>query len=167
MAKTVWFDMDGTLYDLYNIPGWLELLQLEEPGIFRHGQPMYNPFFIRQAILALIAHGWQVGVITWASKGVAEEEPFFIETKRAKQEWLRRHYPELLENFYCLPYGESKSVCACDHWKERSLDPDMGIQILVDDNMLVRDEWASGWESHFKTIDATEDYTKQLEGLVM
>lgn len=167
MAKTVWFDMDGTLYDLYNIPGWLELLQMEEPGIFRHGQPMYNPFFIRQAILALIAHGWQVGVITWAPKGVAEEEPFFIETKRAKQEWLRRHYPELLENFYCLPYGGSKSVCACDHWKERSLDPDMGVQILVDDNMLVRDEWASGWESHFKTIDANSDYVKTLEGLVM
>lgn len=167
MAKTVWFDMDGTLYDLYNIPGWLELLQLEEPGIFQHGQPMYNSFFIRQAILALIAHGWQVGVITWAPKGVAEEEPFFIETKRAKQEWLRRHYPELLENFYCLPYGESKSVCACDHWKERSLDPDMGVQILVDDNMLVRDEWVSGWESHFKTIDANSDYVKTLEGLVM
>lgn len=167
MAKTVWFDMDGTLYDLYNIPGWLELLQLEEPGIFCHGQPMYNPFFIRQAILALIAHGWQVGVITWAPKGVAEEEPFFIETKRAKQEWLRRHYPELLENFYCLPYGESKSVCACDHWKERSLDPDMGVQILVDDNMLVRDEWVDGWETHFKAIDANNDYVKTLEGLVM
>lgn len=167
MAKTVWFDMDGTLYDLYNIPGWLELLQMEEPGIFRHGQPMYNPFFIRQAILALIAHGWQVGVITWAPKGVAEEEPFFIETKRAKQEWLRRHYPELLENFYCLPYGESKSVCACDHWKERSLDPDMGVQILVDDNMLVRDEWVDGWETHFKAIDANNDYVKTLEGLVM
>lgn len=167
MAKTVWFDMDGTLYDLYNIPGWLELLQLEEPGIFRHGQPMYNPFFIRQAILALIAHGWQVGVITWAPKGVTEEEPFFIETKRAKQEWLRRHYPELLENFYCLPYGESKSVCACDHWKKRSLDPDMGVQILVDDNMLVRDEWVDGWETHFKAIDANSDYVKTLEGLVM
>ena len=167
MAKTVWFDMDGTLYDLYNIPGWLELLQMEEPGIFRHGQPMYNPFFIRQAILALIAHGWQVGVITWAPKGVAEEEPFFIETKRAKQEWLRRHYPELLENFYCLPYGQSKAICACDHWKERSLDPDMGVQILVDDNMLVRDEWADGWETHFKAIDANSDYVKTLEGLVM
>ena len=167
MAKTVWFDMDGTLYDLYNIPGWLELLQMEEPGIFQHGQPMYNPFFIQQAILALIAHGWQVGVITWAPKGVAEEEPFFIETKRAKQEWLRRHYPELLENFYCLPYGESKSVCACDHWKERSLDPDMGVQILVDDNMLVRDEWVDGWETHFKAIDANNDYVKTLEGLVM
>ena len=122
---------------------------------------------IEQAIDALIAHGWQVGVITWAPKGVAEEEPFFIETKRAKQEWLRRHYPELLENFYCLPYGESKSVCACDHWKKRSLDPDMGVQILVDDNMLVRDEWVDGWETHFKAIDANSDYVKTLEGLVM
>lgn len=167
MAKTVWFDMDGTLYDLYNIPNWLERLEEKDEGVFYHGTMMYNPFRIEQAIDALIAHGWQVGVITWAPKGVEKDDPFFTKVENIKRFWLKRFYPALLENFYCLPYGESKSVCACDHWKERSLDPDMGVQILVDDNMLVRDEWASGWESHFKTIDATEDYTKQLEGLVM
>lgn len=167
MAKTVWFDMDGTLYDLYNVPNWLERLAEEDEGVFWDGAMMYNPYRIEQAIEALIAHGWRVGVITWAPKGVEKDDPFFAKVENIKRFWLKRFYPDLLENFYCLPYGQSKAICACDHWYERNGDI-ADTQILVDDNMIVRDDWvAGGWSGSYKTIDATEDYTKQLEGLVM
>lgn len=167
MAKTVWFDMDGTLYDLYNIPNWLEELQNKNENVFYIGSPMYNCYCINRAIEALTEHGWQVGIITWAPKDVAENDPFFAKVKHAKLMWALRHYPDLVRNFYCLPYGQSKAICACNHWSERNGSIE-DVQILVDDNMLVREDWLdNGWHSYYKTIDATSDYTSQLEGLVM
>lgn len=163
MAKTVWFDMDGTLYDLYSIPNWLEELQNKNPNVFYEGKPMYNSYRINQAIEALVAHGWDVGVVTWAPMGVFEEEDFFTEVAYQKLCWIRRYYPELAHNFHCIPYGESKRNYVYKTRMQASLLG--GTQILVDDNRMVRDDWevVNSWF----VIDATHDYCKELEGLVM
>lgn len=163
MAKTVWFDMDGTLYDLYNIPDWLERLLSEDAPVFYDGRPMYDPYRINKAIKALVAHGWDVGVVTWAPKDVEEDSPFFTEVAYQKLCWIRQYYPELAHNFHCIPYGDSKRNYIYETRVRTSLIG--GTQVLVDDNRIVRDDWEV--VSNWFTIDATHDYCKELEGLVM
>ena len=31
MKTTIWFDMDGTIANLYGVPGWLSYLQESDP----------------------------------------------------------------------------------------------------------------------------------------
>lgn len=163
MAKTVWFDMDGTLYDLYNIPNWLEKIEDSQPWVFYNGCPMYNPYRIRQAIKVLMAYGWDVGVVTWAPKDVDPAEEFFAAVEETKLAWIRKYYPELAHNFHCLPYGESKREFVYENFCRTSLIG--GAQVLVDDNRMIRDDWDT--VADWFTIDATHDYCKELEGLVM
>ena len=40
--KKIYFDMDGTVYDLYGIDNWLEMLINEEKGAFLIGNPLVD-----------------------------------------------------------------------------------------------------------------------------
>lgn len=153
----IWFDMDGTIYDLYKIPGWLDALRACEMGIFscddmaRKSLPR-----IREAVRALVAEGWAVGVITWAPMGIEMDTPAFEDCLEAKYQWLKRNFPELLERFYCVQYGDPKQ-----DWVE----DDSILNILVDDNKLVREDWRKAG-TNFRTINASRGYVKELVGLV-
>lgn len=166
MRKTIWFDMDGTLYDLYKIPGWLAMLENEQWHVF--DQPGYaraNIHRINDAIRALKASGWTVGVITWAPKDVVEGAHDIDMVAEHKYDWLANNVPELTEDdspFMCVPYGENKARVL--HLSGFRGD----VNYLVDDNKEVRRAWRA-WDSDsdFKTINASRAYYRELEGLVM
>ena len=40
--KKIYFDMDGTVYDLYGMDNWLEMLRNEERGAFLYGDTLVN-----------------------------------------------------------------------------------------------------------------------------
>lgn len=157
-GKAIWFDMDGTLYDLYKIPGWLAALQNEDWSIYN--QPGYcraNLNRIRNAIHALAEMGWTVGVITWAAKDVYDEETLAaIEEEKVK--WLRENIPEL-DRMACLPYGYDKAQFI------EEMEEVYAVNYLVDDNALVRKEWRKHGEG-FHTINASRAFYRYLEGLV-
>lgn len=169
MAKAIWFDMDGTIYDLYGQENWLEQLRNKDSRVFYTGSPLQPVERLMQALKALKDNGWHIGVITWAPKGVDRGDPFFEDVVTMKQGWLAKHYPDLfpdlLQSFYCIPYGEDKSLTAYHHWEARK--EVIENQILVDDNMLVRQMWVDDNWTDFTAIDATEDFLQKLEGLVM
>lgn len=167
MRKTIWFDMDGTLYDLYKIPGWLEMLEsghwsqaFNSPGRARAHIDRINA-----AIEALWANGWTVGVITWAPKGV-EDSRALERIGNIKLGWLMENVPALgcneLAPFLCVRYGEDKAGVL--HRSGFRGD----INYLVDDNKEVRKSWRK-WDSdyEFRTINASRSYVRELEGLVM
>lgn len=164
MAKAIWFDMDGTIYDLYGQENWLEKVRNKDSRVFYTGSPLQPVERLMQALKALKDNGWHIGVITWAPKGVDSGDPFFEDVAMMKQGWLAKYYPDLLQNFYCIPYGEDKSLTAYHHWENRK--EVIENQILVDDNLLVRQMWLDNWVD-FTAIDATEDFLQKLEGLVM
>lgn len=153
----IWFDMDGTIYNLYNIPGWLDALRNNEMDIFslddmaRKSLPR-----IREAVRALIDAGWEVGVITWAPMHIEACTPAFDDCWLEKKNWINRNFPELANNFKCVEYGDPKQ-----DWVE----DDSILNILVDDNKLVREAWRKAGKN-FKTINASRGYVKELVGLV-
>ena len=161
--NTIWFDMDGTIAELYKVPGWLEMLRSNDWSVYDKCLPRAHFDRINNAIEALIENGWQVGVITWASKGIGWNDGC-AEIGDVKFNWLCRYFPALADGkFACIPYGESKAQFLLEMG-------DAGeVNYLVDDNKEVREDW----RAHscpgcvFKTINATRPFHRDLEGLVM
>lgn len=165
MKKTIWFDMDGTLYDLYKIPGWLKALLDGDASIFnREGYARAHLTRIRSAIIALIAEGWEVGILTWAPKDISWGDDELDRVADAKYQWIMDTMPELADvRFACIPYGESKAQFVIDMGEAGD------VNYLVDDNKEVRSDWRdhTGGNGTFKTINASRSYYRELEGLVM
>lgn len=160
MKRAIWFDMDGTIYELYEIPDWLECLQEKRYSVYNQaGKARVNLDRIREAVRALTAQGWEVGIITWAGKNVKRGSWEFEAIAHFKREWTAHNFPELLDNFQLLEYGESKADYA-----PASYD----LNILVDDNTEVREAWRkyTSEGSQFKTINASRSYARMLEELI-
>lgn len=136
MPKMMVFDMDGTIADLYSVPNWLERLQAEDPGPYAEAAPMWDMAELRRVLLALIAEGWEIRVVSWLAKDATPEYKKAI--RRAKREWLAR-YDFPADKVHLTAYGRSKSATVQN-----------APGILVDDNKEVRDGWHVG-----ETIDPT------------
>ena len=73
MNKAIYFDMDGTIADLYNEENWLTRLLNEEKGLFRNLKPMHDKDRLTKVINDLIKLGFEIEVITWTPKNVSQE----------------------------------------------------------------------------------------------
>lgn len=153
----LYFDMDGTIYPLYEIDGWLNRLRENDMSVFLEDVKRAHLGKIRKAVRQLMEQGWEVGIITWAPMDVPEGSTTFYSCKIAKQIWAERYFPELVDHFYCLPYGESKASVV-------DLNAEDNF-VLVDDNKVVRKDWRSVGQN-FHTINASRAYVKALEGLL-
>lgn len=125
MTKAIWFDMDGTIADLYGVENWLDYLLKEDTTPYEVAKGM-NLAQIARQLNRLIALGWTVNIVSWASKkATAEYEQRIAE---AKINWLNRHLPSVkFTDIQILPYGTPKST--------------VGTGILFDDEKQNRDNW--------------------------
>lgn len=162
--NTIWFDMDGTIYNFYDIPNWLEMLEKGRYGVYNVlGYRRRHLTRIMEVVAALVKQGWRVGVLTWASKNLAADDVRIDEISDVKYAWLSENAQALKDNgyFFCFEYGKNKA----EYLAEQGLASEDGFNFLVDDNALVRADWEAFGEN-FKTIDASVDYVATLEGLL-
>ncbi len=150
--KKIYFDMDGTVYDLYGMENWLEMLRNEEKGAFTLGNALVNMDELKEVCLRLIAKGYQIGIITWLPMG-ASLEYCEICTKE-KREWAEKNMPYISE-FYALEYGVPKQYAPAKRAKE---------MWLVDDNKEVREMWVT--EKQRQAIDANGDIIEALTDIL-
>ena len=161
--NSIWFDMDGTIAELYKVKNWLSDLRSNDWSVYDRCLPRAHFERINAAIEALIENGWQVGVITWASKGI-DFGGELNAISDIKFEWLCRFFPALADGkFACIPYGYDKGIFMME--MNETFDND-DMHILVDDNKIVRAAWRKLGEN-FKTIDASRSFHKAIEGLVL
>ena len=149
LNKTLVFDMDGTIANLYGVENWLEMLRAEDPTPYIIAEPMYNVNILNFILNQLKADGWKIVVTTWLAKGSTKYYDTLV--REAKLAWLEEHnFP--FDEVHMVKYGTTKANCT------RKLG---GFQILVDDNATVRKGWTLG-----ATIDANENILEILEKLL-
>ena len=148
--KTLVFDMDGTLVDLYGVQGWLEDLRAFNPRPYIVAKPMYDKDTLNTILLTLKAMGWRIVVTSWLSKESTKEYDKLV--RMAKLQCLDDlEFP--YDEVHLVKYGTTKANCT------RKLG---GYQILVDDNADVRKGWNLG-----ETIDANKNILNDLVELVL
>lgn len=149
MTKTLVFDMDGTIADLYAVTDWLENIIAENVRPYAIAEPMYNMNKLVNVINRLKENGWRVAIVSWTSKCGSKE--YNKAVRRVKKEWLDRYnfpYDEL----HVVKYGTPKSYC---------MKKTGGFQILFDDEEPNRKAWRNGL-----TINANEDIYKILKNML-
>ena len=143
--KTLVFDMDGTIADLYGVDGWLEMLRSYNAKPYRVAKPMYDMDTLKEILETLKLQGWRIAVTTWLSKDSTKEYDDAVRAEKIA--WLKK-YDFPFDEIHLVKYGTTKANCT------RKLG---GYQVLVDDNKKVRDGWTLG-----KTIDANKNITNDL-----
>lgn len=127
MRKVIWFDMDGTIANLYAVKNWLEYLINENPYPYAAAKTMFNFSVFARYLNIAQKNGWEIGIISWGSKKSSSE--YLLKVEKTKKEWLAKHLPSVKWNYIkVVPYGTNKfSVC--------------GGGILFDDEENNRKEW--------------------------
>ena len=124
--KNIYFDMDGTIANLYGVEGWLNDIRAERVRPYAEAKPMVNFSVLARVLNRLTRNGYSVNVISWTARGgSAEYNEAVAEAKRA---WLAKHLPSVrFENVFIVPYGTPKQ--------------NFGFGVLFDDEKPNRDKW--------------------------
>lgn len=108
---TIYFDLDGTIVDLYGFNDWLECLQNEQVEPYEQAGLLVDGEQLRNFLAAGKAAGVLFGVISWGAKNASKDYQKAI--RRAKVAWLKKN--NLLEYFvelHVVKYGTPKNKAA-------------------------------------------------------
>lgn len=127
---TIYFDMDGTIADLYGVKNWLPALIAEDVAPYRDAKPLVNMQVLARYLNRCKKRGIKIGVISWGSKKASEKYLQAIE--ETKRNWLQRHLKSVqFDEVLILPYGTPKqNFCS-----------NSGLDVLFDDEELNRQNW--------------------------
>lgn len=129
MKRTIWFDMDGTIADLYSVENWLPKLRSYDPSPYIEAEVMCNMSLLARYLNKLQKLGYWIGIISWTSKESTKEYDKAVAD--AKRRWLAEHLSSVEFDFTLITaYGVPKEL-----WMNTTDD------ILFDDSEEIRNEW--------------------------
>lgn len=109
MKKEIWFDMDGTIADLYGVEGWLDMLLNENTKPYEIAKPLVNMRELAKVLNRLIEKGWEIGVISWLAKNGTND--YNKKVAIAKIKWLSKHLKSVkFAKIDIVEYGTPKQI---------------------------------------------------------
>ena len=127
--KAIYFDMDGTIANLYGVENWLDMLRSENALPYESAAPLVRMSQLARLLNKLQAEGYIIGIISWLAKD--STETYDLEVKKAKINWLRNHLRSVnFDEIKIVPYGTPK---------EKTVNYPNGI--LFDDEEQNRKNW--------------------------
>ena len=129
MDKAIYFDMDGTIANLYGQADWLKELRASNPAPYEQAETMVNMSALARVLKKLQKQGWHIGIVSWLSKGATKE--YDMAVQKAKYAWLYKHLPS-------IEFDEIKIVT---HGTPKSTAVSIANGILFDDEENNRKEW--------------------------
>ena len=136
--KAIWFDMDGTIANLYGVDNWLYYLINGMTKPYREAKPLINMRKLAKELNRLQAKGYKIGIISWLAKGAnADYNTKVITTKR---NWLNKHLSSVhFDSIQIVEYGTPKHT--------------IGSGILFDDEEANRKAWGEGAHDVHNILD--------------
>lgn len=129
MTKAIYFDMDGTIANLYGVENWLEKIMNEDASLYIEALPLLKLNVLARLLNNLQKKGWVIGIVSWLAKNSSEN--YDIEVAKAKTNWLNSHLASVkFDEINIVPYGTPK--------KEVVNFPN---GILFDDEIQNRENW--------------------------
>lgn len=109
MRKEIWFDMDGTIANLYGVENWLEMLINHDATPYRKATPLVRMSLLARLLNNLQRKGWKIGIISWLAKGSNAE--YDERVTEAKREWLGKHLKSVkFDAIDIVEYGTPKEI---------------------------------------------------------
>lgn len=127
--KKIYFDMDGTIADLYGVEGWLYDLTHGIPTPYAEAKPLVNMQRLARRLNLLKQAGYEVCILSWLAKGGSPEYDRLV--TEAKMKWLATHLASVeFDEIHIVAYGTPKQSLGCG--------------ILFDDEEYNRVNWGEG-----------------------
>lgn len=129
MTTTIFFDMDGTIADLYGVENWLDYLIASDALPYEIAKPLIRLSALARILNRLQKQGYKVGVISWLAKN--SNTDYDKKVTKAKKEWLKKHLASVnFDEIHIVKYGTPKQTFA----KTEN-------DILFDDEEKNRNDW--------------------------
>ncbi|MBP3801567.1 MAG: hypothetical protein J6I85_06075 [Clostridia bacterium] len=126
---TIYFDMDGTIADLYGVENWLNDLINSNTRPYDEAKPLINFSALARQIHKMQKIGFTFGIVSWLSKSGTEE--YNKAVTESKMNWLKKHLPSVIwDEIHIVSYGTPKSTIVNDK-----------NGFLFDDELNNRIEW--------------------------
>lgn len=134
MTRTIFFDMDGTIADLYSVNGWLDSIIARDAKPYKEAKVMHNMQALARVLNRLQKQGNKVAIISWLAKNSTED--YDARVAQAKREWLSKHLASVhFDEVHIVKYGTAKQTFA------HTIN-----DILFDDEEQNRNNWTG--EAH-------------------
>lgn len=129
MTKAIYFDMDGTIANLYGVDNWLTKLQNEDESPYTNATPLLRLCTLARILNKLQINGYTLGIVSWLAKNGTSEYNEKVTT--AKINWLKTHLASVnFDEVIIVEYGTPK---------EKIVANPNGI--LFDDELKNRENW--------------------------
>lgn len=126
---TIYFDMDGTITDLYGVENWLEMLLNADARPYEIAKPLIRLSLLARLLNRLQREGYKIGIISWLAKNSTDE--YDIAVTNAKLNWLKNHLASVkFDEINIVKYGTPKQMFVKNE-----------NDILFDDEKKNRDFW--------------------------
>lgn len=127
--RTIFFDMDGTIADLYGVTNWLDYLMEENTFPYEMAKPLLRLSALAKILNRLQRKGFRIGIISWLCKSGTDE--YNEKVTAAKEKWLKTHLKSVkFDEINIVKYGTNK-----DNFRHTNKD------LIFDDEEKNRKDW--------------------------
>ena len=110
---TIYFDMDGTIVDLYGVENWLDKLLANDPAPYAVAAPLVRLCTLARVLNNLKRRGYKVGIVSWLSKNGNNEYNTVVTETKIK--WINTHLSSVdFDEIKIVPYGTPKGSVVND-----------------------------------------------------
>ena len=124
----IWFDMDGTIVDLYGVENWLEMLIAHDETPYAIAKPIVNLSVLARLMNKAQRKGFEICIVSALAKDSTTE--YDERVRNAKIKWLANHLKSVhFDEIRFVPYWYTKN------------DVNTGADVLFDDEERHLEKW--------------------------
>ena len=124
----IWFDMDGTIVDLYGVENWLEMLIAHDETPYAIAKPIVNLSVLARLMNKVQRKGFEICIVSALAKDSTAE--YDERVRNAKIKWLANHLKSVhFDEIRFVPYWYTKN------------DVNTGADVLFDDEERHLEKW--------------------------